>query len=195
MFFRASHGRNVGHPTPPRTVTDVRFSHTCDTMLALLDYDYPVALATDGRFTIAFDETTTLCAMTGYGFNQGADESRNGISFTAQVDDPASETYKITISYADGTTQDMVPAVLDLDILTSCLNSQNSSFSIDRNSGIFSLEDGSTYRLGFWITALTEDDLAYFNEHQSSGAAFRSAGNNIEFITTSGKQMFYFLEE
>ena len=172
------------------------FSHTCDAMLALLDYDYPVALETDGRFSIAFDGTTTLCAMTGYGLDLGADESdSSGISFTAQVDDPASETYKITIAYADSTTQDMVPAVLDLDILKIYLNSRNSSFSIDRDSGIFTLEDGTAWRPGFWIKALTGDDLSYFNEHQVSGAAFRSAGNNIEFITATGKQVFYFLEK
>ena len=171
------------------------FSHTCDAMLALLDYDYPVALETDGRLSIAFDDTTTLCAMTGYGLSQGSDKGGNGISFTAQVDDPASETYKITINYANGTTQDMVPAVLDLDILKNYLNSLNETFTIDRDSGIFTLGDGSTYRPGFWITALTEDDLIYFNEHQVSGAAFRLAGNNIEFISATGKQVFYFLEE
>ncbi len=171
------------------------FSHTCDAMLALLDYDYPVALETDGRFTIAFDGTTTLCAMTGYGLSQVSDEDGSGILFKAQVDDPASATYKIAINYADSTTQDMVPAVLDLDILKNYLNSLNVTFSIDRDSGIFTLGDGSTYRPGFWITALTEDDLSYFNEHQVSGAAFRLAGNNIEFISATGKQVFYFLEE
>ncbi len=171
------------------------FSHTCDAMLALLDYDYPVALETDGRFTIAFDGTTTLCAMTGYGLSQVSDEDGSGILFKAQVDDPASATYKIAINYADSTTQDMVPAVLDLDILKNYLNSLNVTFSIDRNSGIFTLGDGCTYRPGFWITALTEDDLSYFNEHQVSGAAFRLAGNNIEFISATGKQVFYFLEE
>ncbi len=171
------------------------FSHTCDAMLALLDDDYPVALETDGRFTIAFDEATTLCAMTGYGLSQVSDEDGSGILFKAQVDDPASATYKIAINYADSTTQDMVPAVLDLDILKNYLNSLNVTFSIDRDSGIFTLGDGCTYRPGFWITALTEDDLSYFNEHQVSGAAFRLAGNNIQFISATGKQVFYFLEE
>ncbi len=171
------------------------FSDTCDAMLALLDYDYPVALETDGRFTIAFDDATTLCAMTGYGLSQRSDEGGSGILFKAKVDDPASETYKIAINYADSTTQDMVPAVLDLDILKNYFNNLNVTFSIDRDSGIFTLGDGCTYRPGFWITALTEDDLSYFNEHQVSGAAFRLAGNNIEFISATGKQVFYFLGE
>ncbi len=176
------------------TISSVFFD-TCDAVLAIQDYGYDVAMETDGRFSIVFDEATTLCAMTGYGLEKASDKSGSHISFTAQVDDPTSGTYKITIHYPDGTTQDMVPAVLDLDTLTACLTGSNSSFSIDRNNGIFTLGDGSTYRPGFWITALTEDDLAYFTEHQVSGAAFRAWGNHIEFITAKGKQVFYLLEE
>ena len=183
------------------TVTS-SFFQACHAVSSLAGYGYPVAMEKDGRFSILFDDAVTLSAMPGYLSETGINAQVNGetISFAVDIDDPVSEDYKLTITYPDGSQQDIAPAVHDLDLFVNHLGSHDMQFLIDRDSGIITIGT-QTYKPGFWVKPLDDDDLAWFNEHREQEVAFRVCDANRDgrqdalMITSRGKQMIFAVGE
>ncbi len=183
------------------TVTS-SFFQACHAVSSLAGYGYPVAMEKDGRFSILFDDAVTLSAMPGYLSETGINAQVNGetISFAVDIDDPVSDDYKLTITYPDGSQQDIAPAVHDLDLFVNHLGSHDMQFLIDRDSGIITIGT-QTYKPGFWVKPLDDDDLAWFNEHREQEVAFRVCDANRDgrqdalMITSRGKQMIFAVGE
>ena len=183
------------------TVTS-SFFQACRAVSSLAGYGYPVAMEKDGRFSILFDDAVTLSAMPGYLSETDINAQVNGetISFAVDIDDPVSDDYKLTITYPDGSQQDIAPAVHDLDLFVNHLGSHDMQFLIDRDSGIITIGT-QTYKPGFWVRPLDDDDLAWFNEHREQEVAFRVCDANRDgrqdalMITSRGKQMIFAVGE
>ncbi|MEQ8953469.1 MAG: hypothetical protein RL120_04985, partial [Gammaproteobacteria bacterium] len=122
----------------------------------------------------------------------------SGVSFGApSTSDPASTAYNFTVTFADGERQVLNPMPADAAFFTSVANF-GFSVSTDRSTGIVTI-DGFQFRPDYFrVPTSTADTLFRLLNQDSSGVAYKAAGDvngdgtvDYKIITNAGTQVFY----
>lgn len=88
---------------------------------------------------------------------------------------PTDAGYKLTITFADGSTQSMLPYVADANYLDS-LALAGFLASIDRSTGIITIDNGARFKPDFLVRPLTVSEQTFVNNNSTNDT------NGITFI-------------
>jgi|GEM_PF-2529676 len=168
--------------------------------------NFASAINAAGSFTTSIDSTGTLSlsdAGTAAIFSAsmssaavGTGTGTGNTTFSAATGDPADASYVIGVTFADGTTQDVVPAIADPLFFQSVANA-GFQVSTDLSTGLIDIA-GFLFRPDYFQTPLSVADSLYrFDNSDSSGVAYRAVDANndgvtdYQILTSTGVQTVY----
>ena len=114
-------------------------------------------------------------------------------SFTMASSDPAAHAYKILVSYPDGTTQTMSPAVHDIPSLSDLLTGFGLAYQFRSDGNLDLLNaSGQTIWRGTPDMALRPAKTGVFDPYvKSAGDVDGNGKNDYEFNTTGASQYIF----
>ncbi|MEQ8313566.1 MAG: hypothetical protein RL839_11380 [Gammaproteobacteria bacterium] len=128
----------------------------------------------------------------------GLGDGQNGnISISNPQGNPAETSYYFVVSYPNGTSQKILPAVTS-DSFFQFLAALGSGDSLDSNTGVVSVQ-GKFYRPSYFSSPPTADQIDFYNANLSgTGTALQEVGdlnsdgiNDIVVITKTASQILY----
>lgn len=174
--------------------------------LSLVDFAGAIEAAGSGDFSTSMDSSGILRisdSASGVVFSStlssaelGSGTATSSLTFTTATGDPADPTYLVGAQYADGSTQDILPAIAD-SLFFQSVGNAGFQISVDRATGLIDIA-GFQFRPDFFQTALTATDSLYLtNNADSSGVAYRAVDANsdgvtdYQVLTSTGVQTVY----